>query len=141
MNLMPQIKQNSLALISLIVAFSALSYNTWRNEASEENRNIRTAGFEVLLHIGNLQRIAYLAHFDKDEYRGSPRVGWTEALLIRDLCQLLPEETQRKSEELVSIWGKNWKGLKETDEAAVANIDIALNKLRIEVLQVIRQLD
>ncbi|KAG1707669.1 hypothetical protein GQR58_003329 [Nymphon striatum] len=141
MNLIPQIKQNSLALISLFVAFSALSYNTWRNEASEENRNIRTAGFEVLLHIGNLQRIAYLAHFDKDEYRGNPRLGWTEVLLIKDLCQLLPDSTQKKSETLVSVWGKNWKTLSESDEAAVANIDIALNTLRKDVLQVVRQLD
>ncbi len=60
--LLEQIKNNLLAVISLFVAFSALGYNTWRNEQTEYNRNIRTAGFEMLLHIGELQRITYLAH-------------------------------------------------------------------------------
>lgn len=51
--MLKQLQKNSLSLISLVVALSALSYNTWRNEQSEYNRNIRNAGFEVLLHIGD----------------------------------------------------------------------------------------
>ena len=46
--MLKQLQKNSLSLISLFVAFSALSYNTWRNEQTEYNRNIRSAGFEVL---------------------------------------------------------------------------------------------
>jgi len=46
--------QNLLAMISLFVALSALGYNTWRNELTEQNRNVRQAGFEMLLHVGEL---------------------------------------------------------------------------------------
>ncbi len=141
MNLSNQIRRNALALISLFVAFSALAYNTWRNEATEENRNIRKAGFELIVHVGALQRISYLAHFEKDDYRGSPRLGWTEVLLIRDLSKLLPQGVQDKAEALMSAWEKNWQTLGDNDQYAVASIDGALNKLRIEVLDVIRALD
>jgi len=33
-----QVRRNSVALISLVVAVTSLSYNTWRNEATEHNR-------------------------------------------------------------------------------------------------------
>ena len=59
MKFMEQLSRHSLAVISLVVALSALSYNTWRNEQTEHNRNIRQAGFEMLLHIGALQRVTY----------------------------------------------------------------------------------
>jgi len=38
MDIRGQIKNNLLAIISLVVAFSALGYNTWRNELTEHNR-------------------------------------------------------------------------------------------------------
>ena len=38
-----QLRNNSVALISLVVALTSLAYNTWRNERTEHNRNIRTA--------------------------------------------------------------------------------------------------
>lgn len=43
-----QLRNNLVALISLFIALSALGYNTWRNERTERNRNIRAAGFESL---------------------------------------------------------------------------------------------
>ena len=98
--MLKQLKNNSLAIISLVVALSALSYNTWRNEQSEFNRNIRYAGFEVLLHIGEIQRIVYLAHYDKDTYRGNPRSGWVEILIIRDLSHLMPATVIKAADEL-----------------------------------------
>ncbi len=50
-----QIRSNSLALISLAVAFIALGYNTWRNETTESHRNVREASFRVLESLGELQ--------------------------------------------------------------------------------------
>ncbi len=38
-----QIRRNTVALISLAIAVSSLSYNTWRNEKTEINRNQRIA--------------------------------------------------------------------------------------------------
>ena len=43
-----QLRSNAVALISLTVALSSLGYNTWRNERTEHNRNIRAAAFEIL---------------------------------------------------------------------------------------------
>jgi hypothetical protein len=135
-----QFKINSLAIISLFVAFSALGYNTWRNEQTEENRNIRAAGFEMLLHIGLLQRISYLAHYDKDMEQGNPRSGWVEVLVLRDLSMLMPTELQQQTQHLFDSWKENWQGLGE-DESAVAAIDNAINDLRKEVLESIKKLE
>ena len=41
------IRNNILAIISLLMAMASLSYNTWRNDATEANRNHRAAGFAV----------------------------------------------------------------------------------------------
>jgi hypothetical protein len=135
-----QLKRNSLAIISLFVAFSALGYNTWRNEQTEENRNIRFAGFEMLLHIGELQRISYLAHYDKDLRLGNPRSGWVEVLVLRDLSMLMPAELLQQTQRLFDSWKENWQGLGE-DESAVAAVDNAINDLRKEVLESIKQLE
>ena len=51
-SILEQLRRNTVALISLVVAISSLSYNTWRNEATEENRNLRVAAFEILLKLG-----------------------------------------------------------------------------------------
>ena len=135
-----QFKRNSLAIISLFVAFSALGYNTWRNEQTEENRNIRAAGFEMLLHIGQLQRISYLAHYDKDMQQGNPRSGWVEVLVLRDLSMLMPAELQQQTQHLFDSWKENWQGL-GGDEIAVAAIDNAINDLRKRVLESIKKLE
>lgn len=135
-----QIKKNLLAVISLFVAFSALGYNTWRNEQSEHNRNIRMAGFEILLHIGELQRITYLAHYDRDQVAGNPRKGWTEVLVLQDLGELMPESRQLRSEQLLKIWGDQWQGLGEDDQS-VAAIDNAIDDLRKDTLKILRLLD
>ena len=135
-----QLKKNALALISLFVAFSALGYNTWRNEQTEHNRNIRTAGFEMLLHIGELQRITYLAHYDKDLVGGNPRKGWTEVLVLKDLSALIPQSGSKTAEQLFQVWGEHWEGLGKDDQS-VAAIDQAIDDLRRETLAILRLLD
>ena len=95
------------------MAFSALFYNTWRNEESEANRNVRLSGFEIIMHVGELQKIAYLSQYDNDQIQGSPRVGWTEVLLIKDLSNLMSEEIQQKSAKLLTAWKENWEGFRK----------------------------
>jgi uncharacterized membrane protein YebE (DUF533 family) len=41
MNIKEQVRRNAVALISLVIAITSLGYNTWRNEASENNRTQR----------------------------------------------------------------------------------------------------
>lgn len=133
------IKQNSLAIVSLVVALSALGYNTWRNELTETNRNIRAAGFEVFVHLSNLQRITYLAHYDKDRQGGNPRSGWTEVLVIKDFCNLMPAPLPASSQQLFIAWRDNWADL-EADEISVAIIDNSINDMRKEVLNSLQKL-
>jgi hypothetical protein len=52
-----QLRDNMVALTSLVIALSALGYSTWRNELTELNQNIRDAGFELLTEIGSLQQM------------------------------------------------------------------------------------
>ena len=58
-------RQHSVALISLAIALSSLAYNTWRNEQTEANRNVRTAGIELLLKLGELDRVVFFSHYDR----------------------------------------------------------------------------
>ena len=141
MKLTEQLRRNSVAMISLFVALTALGYNTWRNELTEQNRNIRQAGFEMLLHISALQRVAYLAHFDKDTQAGNPHKGWVEVLVLNDLAELMPEFVQNRSQALLDVWGESWSGLGSDDDQAVAAIDHAINDLRKDIRKALGALD
>lgn len=140
MSILVQLRNNQLAIISLLVAFMALGYNSWRNELSEQNRNIRRAGFEMLVHVAELQRITYLAHYDKDLVEGNPRKGWSEVLLLKDLAHLMPDSAYMGTTELADVWGQNWQGLGKQDES-VALIDTALDGLRADILEALAELD
>ena len=135
-----QISRQSLAIVSLFVAFSTLGYNTWRNEQTEYNRNVRQAGFEMLLHVSELQRVTYLAHFDGDQQAGNPRKGWIEVLVLRDLAKLMPATEPIRTDELYASWSQNWNGL-GSDEQAVAAIDNAINDLRQDIVTTLVALD
>ncbi len=79
-----QLQKHAIALISLVIAISALAYNSWRNELSEENRNIRAAGFEIIKESAKLQfvidRTTYLATDSNKSYEAIN--GWATVNLI-----------------------------------------------------------
>lgn len=135
-----QLRNNSVALISLAVAISSLAYNTWRNERTEHNRNVRTAAFEVLTRAGDLQRVTFLAQYDRDRNGGNPRNGWTDVLAIRDMAALVPGPVAGQAAELLKVWGDNWEGLGKDDETAVNRIDDAIGRLREASLATLRAL-
>jgi hypothetical protein len=135
-----QLRNNAVALISLAVAIGALAYNTWRNERTERNRNERTAAFELLMRAGDLERVTFLAQYDRDRNGGSPRTGWTDVLAIRDLSALVPGPVPARAAELLRVWGENWEGLGKDDETAVNRIDDAIGKLREASLATLRSL-
>jgi hypothetical protein len=135
-----QLRNNAVALISLVVAISSLAYNTWRNERTERNRNVRTAAFEVLMRAGDLERVTFLAQYDHDRNGGSPRAGWTDVLAIRDLAALVPGPVPAQAAELLKVWGENWEGLGKADETAVNRIDETIGKLREASLATLRSL-
>src|SRR5262245_42256090 len=123
-----QIRDNLVAITSLAVAFSALGYNTWRNERTEQNRNIRVAGIELLREIGSLQQLILYAHFaDKPpsdaspDPRGDPRMGWADVLTISDLAAVMPPDVAREAAELDAVWRADAEGLLD-DEASFQRI-------------------
>jgi hypothetical protein len=135
-----QVRRNSVALISLAVALSSLAYNTWRNEQTEYNRNIRVAGVELLLKLGELEKVVFFAHYDRDTTTGNPRSGWAHALTVRDLGSLTPEPARGSTLSLVETWQENWSGLGSSDEAA-SKISESIDNTRHEVLNVLAALD
>ncbi len=129
-----QLRDNLVALISLAVALTALGYNTWRNERTERNRNVRTAAFEVLGRLAELERVVFLAQYERDTRAGSPRTGWTYVLAIRDLAALEPAPLPARAAQLQKVWAENWEGLGRDEESAAEHIDDAIGALRSDTL-------
>ena len=135
-----QLRSNAVALISLVVALSSLSYSTWRNERTEHNRNVRAAAFEILTKLAELQRVVFLAQYDHDTGGGSPRIGWTYVLAIRDLSRVVPDPIPSHAARLQTVWAENWEGLGKGDENAVNRIDDSIVALREATLDTLRSL-
>jgi hypothetical protein len=135
-----QVRRNSVALISLAVAIASLSYNTWRNEATEYNRNQRVAAFEILLKLGDLQQTLFHVHYDKDFDKGNPRIGWAYVLTINDLAQILPDAPRAAAGALLETWRENWEDLSDSEES-LKHVMQALDAARDRVLALLRSLD
>lgn len=135
-----QIKRHSVALISLAVAISSLAYNTWRNEQSEVNRNVRTAAIELILKLSELDQVVFLGHYDKDPVNGNPRIGWALVLTIRDLGQIAGEPVTATTIELLETWQSDWDGL-GNDQAAADRISAAIEQVRADSLLAMEMLD
>lgn len=134
-----QLRSNAVALISLVVALSSLGYNTWRNEQTEENRNIRVAAFEVLKHLGELQLVVNLAFFSQDRQLGHPMAGWGEVALISDLSQVLPTPAPQHAEQLHRVWQSNWQQV-DSNEESVNRISAEIDRTREEIREMLRRL-
>ncbi len=151
-----QIHRNAVALISLVIAVGSLGYNTWRNETTEEQRNIRHAAFRVLEGLGELQEVAdyryyYLPFEETDEKEGQLRLrGFGSVAMIRDLMNLMPAPAPRVGQELHGLWSThmnflnkiNAKG-KHMKRATQAERELtqAINDTREAVVMVLRDLE
>jgi hypothetical protein len=151
-----QVRDNLVAITSLLVALSALGYNTWRNERTERNRNVRVAGIEMLQEIGSLQQVVSYAYFTEPgeggerDARGDPRMGWVDVYTISDLAAMMPPEVERDAATLRAVWEADAAALivdDEPDAAAQAGsdeayrrIDGAIERLRQTTLSALRAL-
>ena len=136
-----QIQRNSVALISLAIAITSLGYNTWRNEASEHNRNQRVVSIEVLRNIGELQQLVYHSHWDmEDRDTGNPLTGWALVLTIKDLSQLLEGTAPEAGTGLWKVWDDNWQALGE-DRQGYDRIVDGLTEVREATNELLRSLD
>ena len=135
-----QLKRNAVAIISLIIAISSFSYNTWRTERNEVNNNMRVAAFELLSTLSELKALVYLGHYDQDRERGNPRIGWTYVITLGDLGALLPEPLPQKTQHLKQVWRESWEGVGSV-QSDVDKIDAAIDELRAGTLQLIKEID
>ena len=139
--LIDQLRRNRVALISLVVAIISLSYNTWRNEASEDNRTQRLVSIEILLKLADLQQLVWHNHYDGDtENKGNLRTGWAIVLTIKDIATILDSPMPESAEKLWVVWNDNNSQLGEST-VAKDNIIMAIEKCRVDTLFVLQALD
>lgn len=134
-----QFKSHFVALISLTIAIIALTYNTWREEITEKNRNLRLSAFEVLKNLGELQIVVNYGHYQSDNTMGNPIIGWGHIALVSDLGELLPPPIPEKIHTLTRVWGENWEKIR-TDEVAVDLISDEIDASREVVLNELKSL-
>jgi len=118
-----------------------VSYNTWRNEKTEDNRNQRVAAFEVLLKLSELQQVVFHSHYDKDKTdKGNPRTRWAYVLNMRDLSRVMQPPLPEAADKLLAIWSENWEGLGEKQK----NVDLimdGIDNVRSDTLILLQSLD
>jgi len=111
-SILRQLHRNAVALISLAVAVSSLGYTAWRYEESEDNWNRRTAAFQVLVKLNELQQIIFHHHYDGDTTdKGNPRAAWAQVLTVHDLSGVLDAPLPKESAQLLQAWRDNWEHL------------------------------
>jgi hypothetical protein len=133
-----QLKENCIAIISLVIAIVALYHNEKLYEKSEHNRNIRIAAFEVLMRLGELQQLVNTLNFDKASSSNVLMQGWGHIALIGDLSKLIPEPVPKAADGLIKSWKENHDKIK--DEASADVISNKIDLTRQAVVAVISKL-
>lgn len=151
-----QIRNNAVALISLFIAVSSLGYNTWRNEKTEEQRNVRHASFRVLESLGELQQVVdyryyYLPFDESSRQEGELRLqGFGHAAMVHDLMMLMPAPAPAAGEALQQSWLAHFSQLDALDAdgrhtaastAAEREINASIERARKAVLVVLKSLE
>lgn len=151
-----QIQNNLVALISIFIAVSSLGYNTWRNEKSEEQRNIRHAAFRVLESLGDAQEVVdsryyYLPFNQEIGSEGELRIrGFGSVAMVQDLMMIMPEPGPSAGEALYASWLLHFPQLDQLDsngahtavaQEAERELTRSIKESREAVLKVLRNLD
>ena len=151
-----QLHDNAVALISLVIAVTALAYNTWRNETTEDQRNVRHASFRMLEGLGELQQVVdfryYYLPFDEQARReGELRIrGFGHVAMIRDLMMLMPAPGSAAGDALYRQCLDRFADLDDLDRegnhtaaasAAERELTQAIARTREAVLEILQRLD
>ena len=128
------------AVFSMVFALVGFSYNVWRMEITEYNNNMRSASFELLLQLSELEEIIYAAHYDQNVIEGNPRKGWVKVNLIADLSMITEPEVSQSANALQLEWQKNWQTLNKS-EASTINLVTAIDVTRDEVRRLLSKLE
>jgi len=136
-----QIRNYQIAVISsLLFALLGFSYNVWRMEVTEENANTRTACFELLLVLSQLEQLVYSAHYDKNSLEGSPRKGWVKVGLTVDLSVLTTSKVKDSALKLKDVWSSHWQTI-ENNEQSVQSVVYAIEGSRTQIKMLLQSLE
>lgn len=135
-----QIHNNLVAILTLLIAIMALGFSAWRAERSEKNNTVRTAAFEVLKNLGELQVVVNYSYYSPGNTKSDPMLGWGYVSLISDLSQTLPPPIPKTVEQLIDAWNSNWKQL-NTSEQSATDISSQIDNSRSAILEELRKLD
>lgn len=135
-----QIRNYQVAVVaSLLFALLGFSYNVWRMEVTEQNTNTRTACFELLLVLSELEQLVYSAHYDQNTIEGSPRKGWIKVGLTDDLSVLTTKKVKQSILQLKEVWSHHWQSI-DTDEESVKAIVFSIDNSRAEIKTLLQSL-
>jgi hypothetical protein len=127
------LQANLLAIVSLLIALASLSYNTWRNDVTEQNRNQRAAGFALLQELAALQLLVDHLTYGDDHQKGDTIAGWTRVIFIGDLAHLTSPKVDEGARNLRTQWGADVGRLESSEEANKA-MSRSIESLRQETL-------
>ena len=134
-----QFKSNLVAIISVVIAILALSYNSWRNELSEDNRNVRAAGFEIMREAAKLQFYIDTTTYTEASKDDDVIQGWVSINLMISLAELMSPTIRLQAHTLKQVWAENWSKL-ASDKKANQSITDATNQLVKAVRQHLKRL-
>ena len=134
-----QVKNNLIAIVSIVIAITSLAYNTWRNEQTEFNRNVRTSSFQILMSLAELQLIVDTAFYNENGKNVDPIKGWRHILYIQDLSPTVSIEVKANADDLHNTWSEHWQLMAE-QENSNKQINYAIEKNRQLVLMTLQDL-
>ena len=140
MKIFDQLRNNAVAIISLIVALSGLGYNTWRNESSEANKNIRDAGLFMMKELTQLQEVVLYARYDQEDERGDIKTGWAHVLAVKDLSYAMPSAVQNSAESLSRVWSDHSNGLNSSELESYKAVDQSIDEIKQQIVIAIGEL-
>jgi len=136
-----QLRRNAVALISLVIAITSLGYNTWRNEASENNRNQRLVSIEMLTMLGELQNVILDVGYGRaDEEKGQLRRGWALTKTLLDISMVVDGDVPVSTQQLFADWGEHSNDLRGNAEVQKI-LEAAIDEVREDTHDVLRSLD
>lgn len=127
-------------IFSIVFSLLGFSYNVWRMEVSEQNNTIRTASFEILVELSELEQLIYTAHYDRDLVSGSPRKAWVKVGLITNLSVLTSAGVNTSAEALKKTWAENWQVIAKDKDSVVQVVD-AIDTVRQQIQQLLNSLE
>ena len=127
----------SVPVMMLVIATMTLLYSGYRAQLNQENQTARSAGFEVLKALNELQMIVDAHRYTPDE---APNflTGWTQVLLIDDLSDFIDPSVEKRAATLHTNWQKNLDQLHSNE----ANLEItaSIKATRISLKEAIQNL-